>query len=264
MGGMNVGDDHLEAADRPWLAIGDASADGDRTVGTRWRELHKADVSRGARVVVRMEPHPVGVKSLGTIDIRNRNNNELELPIHNATILLSLFAPASIFAPRGSRSRFRAGRRTHAPRIPLAVFLRSEMRAVSPATDPSRVCFSSEKYFGPVMSLRQNQPAHPLLDCILCHTSQRSGQILTSIHAKISRNTSLWPTPARACSSSCRCCRRIATGLGLNWPTASRSRCAPCAAISIACATSATRSRRSAGSRVATSSPLAPPCHRWF
>src|SRR4029450_2145997 len=68
-GGVDVGDDHLEAADRARRGVGDPGAQGDRAGRTGRRQLDEAELRADAVVVVGVEADLLGVEALGAADV---------------------------------------------------------------------------------------------------------------------------------------------------------------------------------------------------
>ncbi len=79
---FDVGDDELEAGDRPRLRAAHSLAERDRTRRTGRRHLDEADLVADDMVVVGVEAGLL-VERLGPVDVGNRDGDEFELEIHD-------------------------------------------------------------------------------------------------------------------------------------------------------------------------------------
>ena len=70
-GGLDVGDDEVQAPHGAGRRIRDPRADGYRARRARWRHLHDAKRIAGAVVDVQVEAHLLDVEGLGPVDIRD-------------------------------------------------------------------------------------------------------------------------------------------------------------------------------------------------
>src|SRR6202451_2754352 len=79
---LNVGDDQVEALGRAWRSGCDLRAKLNRAPGTGRRELHNAEaVIKGE---VGIEPPPeFGVELLRAVNVRDRNDDHLELHVYS-------------------------------------------------------------------------------------------------------------------------------------------------------------------------------------
>ena len=79
-GGLNVGDDQVQSQGGAGRRRGDVLAEEDRASGAGRRELDHAVVVTGREVGIE-PPAEAAVKSLGAIDVRNRDDDDLELHV---------------------------------------------------------------------------------------------------------------------------------------------------------------------------------------
>jgi len=77
-GGHDVRDDQVQALGGAGRRRGDVLAEDDRASGARRRELDHTKVVTGGEVGVE-PPTQAAVKTLGAIDVRNRDDDDLEL-----------------------------------------------------------------------------------------------------------------------------------------------------------------------------------------
>src|SRR5918996_3118325 len=107
---FDVGDDEMNASHGAWCRIGDALSDCDRARRSRWCHLNDSELLRGRMVDVQVEAGLFGIKGLGSVDVGNGQQQELELVIH-AEASLSLKVGCSVdrsargFAGRRDRGR---------------------------------------------------------------------------------------------------------------------------------------------------------------
>src|SRR5207244_8724084 len=111
---LNVGDHQLQASVRAGRLRRDALADGDRAGRARRRQLHEPNLVADDVVMVGVEASPVGVKSLGAVNIGDGHRDELELEIHASNIhwLQATFCPQC-----GQSWHRRRGRVTRSTRV---------------------------------------------------------------------------------------------------------------------------------------------------
>jgi hypothetical protein len=76
-GGLDVGDDQVQPLAGAGRRRGDVLAEDDRARRARRRELDDAEVVTGCEVGVE-PPTQAAVKALGAIDVRNRDDDDLE------------------------------------------------------------------------------------------------------------------------------------------------------------------------------------------
>ena len=86
-GGLDVGDDEVQAPHGAGRRIRDPRADGYRARRARWRHLHDAKRIAGAVVDVQVEAHLLDVEGLGPVDIRDGQQHQFQFPIHVACLL---------------------------------------------------------------------------------------------------------------------------------------------------------------------------------
>src|SRR4029077_5316727 len=80
-GGLDVGDDQVQALGGAGRRRGNALAEDDRTAGPRRRELDYAEVFTAVEIGVEAPPKP-RVELLRAVNIRDRDNDYLELHVH--------------------------------------------------------------------------------------------------------------------------------------------------------------------------------------
>src|SRR5215475_401385 len=85
-GRRHVRDHHLYALLRSWRHLGHALAEHDRARGTGRRQLHETQPLAHRVVVVGVEADLVNVERFGPVDVRHRDRDKLDLPIHPGTI----------------------------------------------------------------------------------------------------------------------------------------------------------------------------------
>ena len=81
-GGLDVGDDELQALHRPRRRLDHPGGDGDRAGRPGRGQLHDVDVVADPGVVVDGEAHLLAVEALGPIHVGDGNDHQLELPVH--------------------------------------------------------------------------------------------------------------------------------------------------------------------------------------
>src|SRR5271167_1902104 len=79
-GGLDVGDDQVQALCGAGRGRGDVLAEDDRTRGARRRELDHAEVVTGGEIGVEPPPEPP-VELLCAVDIRDGDDDDLELHV---------------------------------------------------------------------------------------------------------------------------------------------------------------------------------------
>ena len=90
-GGLDIGDDQVQALGRAGCRRGDVLAENDRAPGARRRELDHAEVLTAVEVGVEPPPEPP-VELLRAVDIRDGDDDDLELHVdfRDARVLASL------------------------------------------------------------------------------------------------------------------------------------------------------------------------------
>src|SRR4029453_5294558 len=107
-GGVDVGDDHLEAGHRPGLGVGQARAPGG---GAGGRESDEAEVVADMVVVVGVEADLLGVEALGPVHVGDGDRDQLELPVHGHVLPYGeRYAHAQDQLPAGAAGHPAAGR----------------------------------------------------------------------------------------------------------------------------------------------------------
>src|SRR4029450_2952804 len=84
-GGLDVGDDQLQALDRAGGHLDDPLADDDRAGRPGRGQLHDVHVVADPGVVVDGEPGLLAVEALGPFHVGDRDDHHLELPVHAAS-----------------------------------------------------------------------------------------------------------------------------------------------------------------------------------
>jgi len=97
---LDVVDDELHAPERPGHGIDKSLAHGDGAARARWRELHEPYLVPHRVVVIGVEPQLLRIEGLRPVNVGDRDNNELEPPIH-----VRSFLDASIVVQHAGRFR---------------------------------------------------------------------------------------------------------------------------------------------------------------
>jgi hypothetical protein len=87
-GGLDVGDDQVQALAAAGGDRGDALADDDRAGRPRWGELHDPELVAGLVVDVEGEADLVGIEVPGPVHIGDRDHHDLEFHVHDAVSLV--------------------------------------------------------------------------------------------------------------------------------------------------------------------------------
>ena len=81
---LDVGDDQVHTPGGARHRVRDPRPDGDRARRAWRRQLHYAELLTDAVVEVQLEASLLSVKGLGTVHVRDGDQNELEPQIHHA------------------------------------------------------------------------------------------------------------------------------------------------------------------------------------
>jgi integrase len=81
-GGLDVGDDELQALHRPRRRLDHPGGDGDRAGRPGRGQLHDVDIVADPGVVVDGEAHLLAVEALCPIHVGDGNDHQLQLPVH--------------------------------------------------------------------------------------------------------------------------------------------------------------------------------------
>ena len=87
--GLDVVDDEVQPPRLTGLGVGDPDAEGDRASGSRRRQLDDAEAVAGPMVDVEVEAGLL-VERLRAIDVRHRDEHELELVVHVTSFGVSI------------------------------------------------------------------------------------------------------------------------------------------------------------------------------
>jgi hypothetical protein len=99
---LDIGHDEIKSACRSWLGRCDSCAEVDRARRAWRRELYAPKRITDDEVGVE-PPIQVAVKALGALDVRNRDDNHLELHVHR--LLLGFGSDAAVLVVTFSASR---------------------------------------------------------------------------------------------------------------------------------------------------------------
>jgi len=111
-GGVDVGDDQVEALDRAGRGLDDPDPDADRAGGAGRGQLDDPERLAEALVEVGVEADLVDIEGLGPVDVGHRDRDQLELHLHGGVSFVGAGGDGAILWRSGVETRYKGSRRT--------------------------------------------------------------------------------------------------------------------------------------------------------